>query len=157
MSETTLPNLLAHFHSEVLNRLHSVRDSIGHSGTKGAASETVWLDIFKRYLPARYHAENAQVVDSNGSFSHQIDVVIYDRQYTPFIFSSQEGVKYIPAEGVYAVFEAKQTVNSELIKYAGKKAESVRCLHRTSLPIPHAGGTFDPKPLNQLIAGVLAF
>ena len=69
-------------------------------------------------------------------FSEQIDVVIFDRQYSPFIFNFQ-GQTIVPAESVYAVFEAKQVIDAEQVKYAQDKAESVRKLTRTSLPIPH--------------------
>ena len=61
----------------------------------------------------------------------------------------------IPAESVYAVFEAKQTLNKEHIEYAREKVASVRRLHRTSLPIPHAGGTYPPKPLIPICGGLL--
>jgi hypothetical protein len=96
------------------------------------------------------------VVDSKDVFSEQIDVVVFDRQYSPFIFD-YEGQKIIPAESVYAVFEAKQTINSDLVDYAQKKVASVRRLYRTSLPIPHAGGTYPPKPLPYIIGGLLTF
>jgi len=33
----------------------------------------------------------------------------------------------------------------------------VRRLHRTSLPIPHAGGTYAAKPLIPILGGVLTF
>jgi Domain of unknown function (DUF6602) len=56
---------------------------------------------------------SAHVVDSGGKFSEQIDVVVYDRQYSPLIFEI-EGEKVIPAESVYAAFEAKQTMNADL-------------------------------------------
>jgi hypothetical protein len=46
------------------------------------------------------------VIDSLGSFSKQIDIVVFDRQYSPFIFNFQ-GQKTIPAESVCAAFEAK--------------------------------------------------
>ena len=39
--------------------------------------------------------------------------------------------------------------------YAQKKVASVRRLHRTSLPIPHAGGTYPPKPLAHIFGGLL--
>ena len=81
-------------------------------------------------------------------------MVVYDRQYSPFILTFQ-GQKIIPAESVYAVFEAKQTANATLVDYAQKKAASVRRLTRTSLPIPHAGGTYPPKPPHHIIAGLL--
>lgn len=96
------------------------------------------------------------MVDSEGNFSDQIDVVIFDRQYSPFIFTFQ-GKKIIPAESLYAVFEAKQTINAELVRYAREKCASVRKLLRTSLPIPYAGGVYDAKQPMPILGGVLTF
>ena len=95
-------------------------------------------------------------MDSKGNFSQQMDVVIFDRQYSPFIFK-YEGEIIIPAESVYAVFEAKQTINLELVKYAQEKINSVRQLYRTSLPIPRAGGIYPAKPPIQILGGILTF
>ncbi|MBB4818690.1 hypothetical protein HNP29_002067 [Pseudomonas alcaligenes] len=108
------------------------------------------------YLPKRYQAAKAFVVDSLGNFSEQIDVVVFDRQYSPFIFKFDEQI-IVPAESVYAVFEAKQTATAELVAYAQRKVASVRKLHRTSLPIPHAGGTYPAKPLIPVLGGLLTF
>ncbi len=108
------------------------------------------------YLPKRYQAAKAHVVDSLGNFSQQIDVVIFDRQYSPFIFT-YENETIIPAESEAAVFEAKQTADASLVTYAQQKIASVRSLHRTSLPIPHAGGTYPPKPLIPILGGLLTF
>lgn len=155
-SDWSLARLLENLHRDIERRLEAVRESIAHPGTKGDASEGVWLELLEKYLPARYQAIKAFVVDSRGQFSDQIDIVVRDKQYSPFIFHF-EGQTVVPAESVYAVFEAKQTVNADLIDYAEGKAESVRKLHRTSLPIPHAGGTFDPKPLSPILAGILTF
>jgi hypothetical protein len=80
---------------------------------------------------------------------------VHDRQYTPTLLDS-ESHRYIPAEAVYAIFECKPTINKEYLEYAGQKAESVRRLKRTSVPIPHAGGSYLPKPLFEIIAGILA-
>lgn len=152
----SLPRLLEHLHQDIERRLQAVRETMAHPGMKGDASEAVWLELLQKYLPARYQAIQAFVVDSHGEFSQQIDIVVRDRQYSPFIFQF-EGQNVVPAESVYAVFEAKQTINAELIDYAATKAESVRKLHRTSLPIPHAGGVYPPKPLSPILAGILAF
>jgi hypothetical protein len=85
-----------------------------------------------------------------------MDVVIYDCQYTPCLLD-QHDHKYIPAEAVYAVLEVKPEINSKYLKYAGGKAKSVRCLHRTSIPIPHAGGApYPPKALFPITAGLIA-
>jgi hypothetical protein len=155
MSDWCLKTLLASLHDDIQSRLATARRALAHPGTKGDASEGVWLELLEKYLPKRYQAMKAHVVDSTGTFSDQIDVVVFDRQYSPFIFSF-EGQTVIPAESVYAVFEAKQTVDAGLIAYAQDKVASVRRLHRTSLPIPHAGGTYPPKPLAPILGGVLA-
>ncbi len=152
----SLPKLLAGLHDDIQRRLATVRDTIDHPGSKGDASEGVWLKLLQTYLPQRYQAESAHVVDSNGVFSEQIDVVVFDRQYSPFIFK-YEGQTIVPAESVYAVFEAKQSINADRIDYAQKKAASVRRLHRTSLPIPYAQGTYPAKQLIPIIGGILTF
>lgn len=108
------------------------------------------------YLPQRYQAQKAHVVDSNGDFSQQIDVVVFDRQYSPLVFK-YEGKIIIPAESVYAVFEAKQVINVAHVGYAHEKVASVRRLHRTSLPIPHAGGTYAPRDMTHILGGILTF
>jgi hypothetical protein len=156
MTEWSLSVLLAGLHDDIQRKLETVRQSFGHSTTKGDASEKVWLELLQTYLPQRYRAAKAHVVDSKGVFSDQIDVVIFDRQYSPFIFHYQDQT-IIPAESVYAVFEAKQSINTEHIGYAQKKVASVRCLHRTSLPIPYAQGTYPPKPLIPILGGILTF
>jgi hypothetical protein len=156
MSNWSLSQLLAGLHDDIQQRLEICRRSFAHPGTKGDASEKVWLELLQTYLPARYQAATAHVVDSRGAFSEQIDVVVFDRQYSPFIFQYQGGT-IIPAESVYAVFEAKQTINRDLIDYAKGKVASVRRLHRTSLPIPHAGGTYPAKPLIPIMGGILSF
>lgn len=156
MTSWSLPRMLSKLHEDIERRLADVRETIAHPGSKGDGSEAVWISLLDRYLPERYKVDKAFVVDSLGNFSQQIDVVVFDRQYSPFIFVI-EGQTIVPAESVYAVFEAKQTIDAGLIDYAQGKAASVRALHRTSLPIPHAGGIYPAKPAIPVTAGVLSF
>lgn len=152
----SLTQLLAGLHEDIEHRLKTVRKSFSHPGTKGDASEGVWLELLQTYLPQRYQVATAHVVDSEGVFSDQIDIVVFDRQYSPFIFH-YEGKVIVPAESVYAVFEAKQVVTADHITYAQDKVASVRRLHRTSLPIPYAKGTYPAKPLIPILGGLLTF
>ena len=126
-----------------------------HPVAKGDASECEWINMLKCYLPSRYCADRAFVIDCNGRVSDQIDVVIYDRHYSPFILK-QDGSTYIPAESVYVVIEVKPTLNKKNIEYASKKAESVRVLKRTASSIVHAGGKIEkPKKPFFILAGIL--
>lgn len=156
MSDWSLSTILSTLHEDIQHRLRSVRATLAHPGTKGDGSENVWLDLLGTYLPQRYQVAKAFVVDNHGNFSQQIDLVVFDRQYTPFIFKI-EGQTVVPAESVYAVFEAKQTLDAGLVGYAQEKVGSVRKLDRTSLPIPYAGGTYDPKPPIRILGGILTF
>jgi hypothetical protein len=151
--EWSLPVLFADFHEKIERELASAR-KLGHPTDKGDASEQVWIEVLNSYLPKRYEARKGFVVDSTGTFSQQIDVIIHDRQYSPFVFSFK-GTDVVPAESVYAVFEAKQDTTSDYIRYASEKAASVRRLHRTSLSAQTITGPTDPKPLHHILAGLL--
>lgn len=135
--------------AQELNREFAV-----HQGTKGEATEASWIHLLQEYLPNRYAIERAMVVDSNGEVSQQIDIVIFDRQYTPFVIN-YEGLVYIPAESVYAVFEVKQDISKEHIEYASEKVQSVRRLKRTSALIMDHTGKGKTKELFEIPAGIL--
>ena len=47
---------------------------VDHPVDKGSNTEECWIDWFNEYLPKRYHAAKATVIDSNGNRSDQIDV-----------------------------------------------------------------------------------
>nr|WP_298123959.1 DUF6602 domain-containing protein [uncultured Pseudoxanthomonas sp.] len=154
MSEWSLPQLLSSLHDDIEQRLTTVRRAFGHPGTKGDGSENVWIELLNTYLPKRYQTAKAHVVDSQGNFSNQIDVVVFDRQYSPFVFTFENQI-IVPAESVYAVFEAKQTADAGIVSYAQQKVATVRRLHRTSLPIPYADGVYQAKPLTPILGGLL--
>lgn len=156
MSGWSLEKLLAGLHGEISMRLERSRAAIGHAVAKGDATEGIWIELLRSYLPARYRVDKAFVIDSTDASSQQIDIVIYDRQYTPLIFK-QDGVLVVPAESVYAVFEAKQSIDAAQVDYAARKVASVRALHRTSLPIPSAGGMQPAKPPGLIIGGLVTF
>ncbi|MED1724726.1 DUF6602 domain-containing protein [Brevibacillus parabrevis] len=152
--KVNMKGLFLDMQQEMLVKLNGIRKHVTHAPTKGDAVEQNWIEFLGTYLPNRYKVDTAFVVDHTGTRSDQIDLVIYDEQYSPFVFC-QAGVKMIPAESVYAIFEIKQTLNKQHIEYAAEKAESVRALKRTSVPIVHAGGTYPPRPVFDIVAGLI--
>lgn len=150
----SLPVLLDNLHRSIEEDLRRARETLGHPTDKGDASELVWIDLFNKYLPKRYHACKAHVVDSAGNFSQQIDVVIHDRQYSPLVFTFKDSL-IIPAESVYAVFEAKQDLTAEHVSYAHSKVASVRRLTRTSLPVPTIDGVRAGKEPPWILGGIV--
>jgi hypothetical protein len=100
-----------------------------HASSAGAASERHWLDLLDRYMPKRYRARPAFVVDREGRRSRQIDIAIFDNLHSPPLFPDAAGV-HIPVESVYAVFEVKPTFSRQWLREAAEKADSVRTLQR---------------------------
>lgn len=126
-----------------------------HASTAGAATEHHWIELFNRYLPKRYRATPAFVIDSSGRRSRQIDLAIFDNLYSPLLFPHASGL-HIPAESVYAVFEVKPTFSRQWLRDASEKAASVRALRRTSVSILSAGGKRSPIRPRPILAGLLA-
>ncbi|MCP3043278.1 DUF6602 domain-containing protein [Xanthomonas euvesicatoria] len=155
MTQASLAKLLDHLHVQVEAELKTARSALHHPTDKGDASEQVWINLLSNYLPKRYVVSKAHVVDSEGNFSQQIDVVVHDRQYSPLVFTFQ-GLHYVPAESVYAIFEAKQETNAQTVNYAQTKAESVRRLIRTSMPVPTVDGPKPAKEPGHILAGLLS-
>ncbi|HJH77296.1 MAG TPA: hypothetical protein OIM43_09905 [Prevotellaceae bacterium] len=154
MGHIELKKLFEGLQKQMTAQLSTDREFIIHPGSKGDALENTWIEWLRKYLPNRYCIEKAIVIDSDGNTSDQIDVVIYDNWYTPFIFT-QNGFHYIPAEGVYAVFEVKPNISKEYIKYAGNKIASVRQLKRTSTSMINSGKKYPPRQLTEIVGGFL--
>ena len=154
MTQKTLPsvaNLIQSRHAKAENDLIESRNVIEHSVAKGDEGERIWIDLLNRYLPERYCARRAFVIDSDSNYSDQIDIVVHDSFYTPFVFCFG-GYEIVPAESVYAVFEVKQTINPRHLKYASEKINTVRKLVRKYHPtnqVAKASG-------NHIIGGLLA-
>lgn len=145
-------------------RLKLSASSITHNGVKGEVNEKHFIEILRRYLPRRYGVDQGIVIDSHGLTSDQIDIIIYDPQYTPALLGQQDH-RYILAEAVYAVIEAKAMINkANIMDHAVKHAESVRRLHRSSSRIVDARGSIDgkkscdgsAKAVFPILAGIVA-
>lgn len=159
MSKIDIKMLFGGLQSQMISQLNTNRKFITHSGSKGDALENAWIEWLSKYLPNRYSVDKAIVIDHEGNTSHQIDIVIYDNWFTPFIFS-QNGFHYIPAEGVYAVFEVKPDIADSSdgktnIEYAALKIESVRKLRRTSTDMINSGKKCPARPLTKIVGGIL--
>lgn len=160
MNKIDLKQLFEGLQNQMVAQLNTNREFITHPGSKGDSLENAWIEWLQKYLPNRYSVDKAIVIDHEGNTSHQIDIVIYDNWFTPFIFS-QNGFHYIPAEGVYAIFEVKPDIQGNVgdkshIEYAAEKIESVRILKRTSTDMINSGRVTPARQLTKIIGGILS-
>lgn len=80
-----------------------------HYPTVGSYRENVWKSLFEMIVPKKYCIEQGVfIIDSYGHKSKEVDLVIFDEMYTPYIFNYGE-IKFIPIEAVAAVVQCKST------------------------------------------------
>lgn len=159
MNSIDIKDLFASLQTQMQGVLATNSKFIAHPGCEGDSLENAWIELLRKYLPNRYSVDKAMVIDYEGNVSQQIDIVIYDNWFTPFIFN-QNGFKYIPAESVYAVFEVKPDIGGHSdgknnIQYAGEKVESVRQLKRTSTQMINSGIKCKARPLTKILGGII--
>jgi hypothetical protein len=110
-----------------------------HGPSQGTATEQQWLELLGAYLPKRYRAAPAFIINGAGKRSQQIDIAIYDDLNSPPLFSHGAGI-HVPVESIYAIFEVKKKMDQPALHYAGQKAASVRKLRAVSDKRPILAG-----------------
>ena len=149
-----LKNLFHGLQSQMLAKLTTISENVEHPTSQGDGTELNWIEMLKNYLPKRYKVDKAFVLDYKGNLSQQIDVVIYDQHYSPFLFN-ENNILFVPAESVYAVFEVKPTLDKKNLEYAAEKVASVRGLARTSGIIVDKGGEHRARELFPILGGIV--
>ena len=100
---------------------------IDHGGSKGTEVEDTFKKWMRDYLPSKCSIDSGFVINKNGDVSKQIDIIIYDNHFSPYIIKIGN-VKYIPIESVYGVFEVKTTLDSGKYQEAVENLKSVKKL-----------------------------
>ncbi|WP_028562069.1 DUF6602 domain-containing protein [Paenibacillus pinihumi] len=78
-----------------------------HHVTMGSFREEVWKSLFEQIIPKKFSIEQSVfIIDSKGQVSKEVDLAIFDEQYTPYIFNFRK-IKVIPIEAVAAVIQCK--------------------------------------------------
>jgi len=82
---------------------------VKHNLTTGYFRETVWKRMFESIVPRKFAIDQSVfIIDSYGQVSKEVDLAIFDEQYTPYIFK-YGNIKYIPIEAVAVVVQCKST------------------------------------------------
>jgi hypothetical protein len=92
---------------------------LGTPGEVGTGRENVLKRILTKYIPKRYAVDSGIAIDTSNRRSQQIDIIIYEADYTP-IFEIVEGKNLFPCETVVAVGQVKTNI--------GSSAEFQECL-----------------------------
>jgi len=117
---------------EMRNHWEDTLRYVDHPLELGLARERLLVEYLLRLLPDRFAIDSGFVIDSSGSRSRQIDIVIYDKIIAkPFVVPGQ--VHFFPCECVVAVGEVKSNITSRAtLSDALEKIRSVKALDRFS-------------------------
>lgn len=80
-----------------------------HHSTTGVYREKIWESLFRQIIPHKFSiAQGVFIIDSsdNTNISKEVDLVVFDEQYTPYIFN-YGNIKFIPIEAVAIVIQCK--------------------------------------------------
>ena len=80
-----------------------------HDGVTGDYREQMWMNLFRSIIPQKFSmAQGVMIIDSKGGISKEVDIAVYDEQYTPYVFQYNT-LRFIPIEAVAVVIECKST------------------------------------------------
>ena len=104
-------------------------------GLVGNAKETPVREKMESILPNGLAVGTGCIIDSSGSVSRQIDVVIYEKEICPvFRLNNDDSATFFPCEGVVAVGEIKSTLTTNELTDIFLKIASVKHLKRFAKP-----------------------
>jgi hypothetical protein len=88
-----------------------------HSGITGNAREEMWMNLFRNIIPRKFSlAQGVMIIDSDRNVSKEVDIAVFDEQYTPYVFQYNT-LKFIPIEAVVVAIECKSSeLNEEALK-----------------------------------------
>ena len=113
-------------------------------GTVGTAMEQPVRDQLEQTLPRGIAVGEGFIIDSEGSTSQQMDVVLYEKDICPvFSVNRTPQTTFYPCEGVIAVGEVKSTLDRRPLEDGFQKIASVKKLQRRAvhdfMPHPTSG------------------
>lgn len=102
-------------------------------GLKGQARERAVRAKLESILPGGVGVGTGCVIDSEGSASGQIDMILYEQQFCP-VFNVSDDVSYYPCEAVIAIGSIKSTIGKKELGDIYRNVASVRRLKRFAKP-----------------------
>ena len=129
MAPTLYRNVLSTAQHKMSATIDQIRRSVPHAGETGDLVERVIRSQLLEVLPDKVGVSSGFVLDSLGSVSRQMDIILYDRPSTPRIFAS-DGAQMFPVESTYACGEIKTEMDSNQLIDSFEKALSYKNLVR---------------------------
>jgi hypothetical protein len=108
---------------------------ITHTGERGVANENSLTSLLVKFLPKKYNVGSGIIIDKNGNHSRQVDIIIYDSDFHPELFSQGAAASLYPVDVVYMTIEIKTTMTKGDMNDAIENIASIKRLKFIESPI----------------------
>lgn len=130
---SALADLMSEASNEMAVSLSKIRKALTHDLSKGEGLEETLRAFLERHLPGGLGVTTGQIIDSKGARSRQTDVIVYDANRTPMLFTSDQGRhQLVPSEGVIAVIEVKASLTTSDAPDVVNNMLSVKALDKSA-------------------------
>lgn len=132
-------NFLTTYYNGIAQRLQLEIDHLNklitHKGERGLANEKSLSNLLVKFLPKRYSIGTGIIIDKHGNSSKQVDIIIYDSDFHPELFSQGAAASLYPVDVVYMTIEIKTTMTKDSMNDAIENVVSVKRLKFIESPI----------------------
>jgi len=105
------------------------RLALNHPTLKGDSAEEIVKNFLNKYFTKNLSITSGLIIDSNGKFSKQQDIIICDADKTPILYEKKD-IRVVPVETVYAVIEVKSKLKKNSIPSIIDNALSVKNMEK---------------------------
>ena len=144
------------YHSKVLEAKSSALDLVHHAGDRGMEREDVLEEFLTPLLPERFGIGRGEIRATNGKWSKQGDLIIYDRINSPRLFVGTRS-QVFPAESVAAVIEVKSNLGSKEIHDATVNINQARSLAKEGHATHIGSGAITFGPPTPIFGALFAY
>ena len=111
----------------IVNQLNLKVDN--HYLTAGYNRERIWLDLFRQVIPMKFAIQQGVfLIDSDRGVSKEVDIAVFDEQFTPYIFN-YGNIKFIPIEAVAVAIQCKsRSINENNLNEWFKEIEKLKAV-----------------------------
>jgi len=92
-------------------------DNIPHQETLGNIREILVRELFRPLLPPDIGIGTGQLIDMDGQYSRQTDIILFDKNLAPSAMMD-ESLGLFPVDSCLYVIEVKTTLNATTLKQA---------------------------------------
>jgi hypothetical protein len=124
--------------------------TVPHAALRGGEAEDLVRRFLQDHIPRRFSVGTGFILDLKDNVSRQTDVIVYDALNCP-IYRASETAAIFPANNVAGVVEVKSKLDSDTLKDAFDKIESVKSLAKVKPP------NVDAPIMTQTHGSVFAF